>query len=165
MKIKKYIQARCKNGQFIDTLKLLKHKDFAVDGIHLNRGGKSKLCSKLRSILFGTPPSPTTTTNDQQVLSEPPSLSEISSPDLITLHDYEEDHYTQQHPHQESITVLPETSLVDAPIPCDPHIGTLLQGNPINYRLTNISMHSFSNNTVHSSPNPVPNETPQPLKN
>lgn len=170
LKIKKYIQTKYENSQFIDTFKILKHKDFAVDGVHLNKGGKSKLCSKLKFILFSKVISPSTSCaarRDQQPLCPSPLLSDEPCPDLITLDDYEEDHYvmsdTQQHTQQES---LPETSLLDTPIPRESLISTPLLANPVNYyRLTNISLNSFNRNTVHSSPNPVSSEISESTRN
>uniref|UniRef100_A0A8D8Z850 Uncharacterized protein n=1 Tax=Cacopsylla melanoneura TaxID=428564 RepID=A0A8D8Z850_9HEMI len=50
-KMKNYITSLGSNILFVNPNKFLKPKDYAGDGLHLNRGGKTKLCQKLKSIL------------------------------------------------------------------------------------------------------------------
>uniref|UniRef100_A0A8D8RX99 Uncharacterized protein n=1 Tax=Cacopsylla melanoneura TaxID=428564 RepID=A0A8D8RX99_9HEMI len=145
IKIKSFVKTKCANPLFIDLFKLLKRHDLARDGIHLNKGGKHKLCNKIKSILLKD--------SANTGSSNRPPLSEIISPDLIVLHSNEDTTVSQLHSVHDSNRTLSEPPILDISHGCNSHINTLLLNNPNHYRLTNVSVQSFSN-AVHSSPIP-----------
>lgn len=143
IKIKSYVKSKCPIAKFIDLFKLLKSHDLAKDGIHLNRGGKHKLCNKIKSVLL----------KDYVIsgsINQPP-LRETIYPDSIRFRP--NDDTTASHFHSLHVSTLSEPPSLDISRGCNSRINTLLLNNPNHYRLTNVSVGSFSN-AVHSSPNP-----------
>ncbi|KAI5714015.1 hypothetical protein M8J76_009589 [Diaphorina citri] len=58
-KIRTYIKSTSKNAYFLDPNKSLKRKDYAIDGLHLNKEGKKKLCRAISNSIQGKPNSDT----------------------------------------------------------------------------------------------------------
>lgn len=50
-KIRFYVKSKSKNVHIIDSCKNLKPKDYSKDGVHINKGGKSKLCARISKII------------------------------------------------------------------------------------------------------------------
>ncbi|KAL1448280.1 hypothetical protein WDU94_010924, partial [Cyamophila willieti] len=164
-KIKHFVKST-PNIEFIDPNKFLKPKDYARDGIHLNKSGKSKLSRKIGKSITPSQNIPVTYINDSD---HAPHLSDIPSigNNLIDLDDST---FTPNPPQpllpgipefvpdstlcQTMIQAHPLESMLDTPNFPDRVNEILLNDNDTNkfdyYKLTNWS-HNFSN-AVHSSP-------------
>ncbi|KAI5749216.1 hypothetical protein M8J76_005628 [Diaphorina citri] len=176
-KIRNYVKSTYNHVVFLDPNKFLKPGDYSIDGIHLNKFGKLKLCRKIKNVIVRSvhvtdeelaAPAP-----QEESVDPAPHLSNISNmdDDLINLDDDSTfspapllpvntvlfpDSIDTGSTHADNTVVRPmqSTSILDAPNFPD-HVNQLLYSENHNnmndyYRLANLS-HSFSN-VVHSSP-------------
>lgn len=95
-KIKNYVKSILDSNNicFLDPNKWLKRRDYASDGLHLNKLGKSKLCYKLKNVII--PANPDKNPNDRYtarkkhtVNRRPNNILSINY-DLITFDELEE---------------------------------------------------------------------------
>lgn len=178
-KIKQHVTSNQRNACFLDPNKSLKQKDYATDGIHLNQGGKNKLCRRISNIISNRTSTVVESINPN-VPNKPEMINGTIVNDLITLDIADTADETDfasriQHGGENSTfahdpspvnhnmlpvttplgpsrsTTLTSQSLLDTPnLPI--HIGPLLQSDPNHYMLTNVSMQSFTNMASYSSP-------------
>lgn len=183
-KVKNYVKSKSNNVHFLNPNKFLKPRDYAVDGLHLNKGGKSKLCSKIFSVISHIEPLSKEQSNEPSRLSRASHANPMIV-DLIDLTDLEplqtcaqniqntdestfsSSNSRNYHPMFPDVTPHKVNhfsnivhSLLDTPNIPD-HINQLLSNEPHSsdyYRIAHISHSSFSNNAAHSSP--IPTITP-----
>lgn len=173
-KINNYIKSKkYQQVVLLNPNKFLKPKDFAVDGVHLNKAGKSKLAHKIKVITDRSDPPhiarPTQISKDYPInlhrtlvpIDPVSHLDEV--PTVENLISFDESAFPLDPPIFSDTTVYhavsagPMESLLDTPnLP--EHVNHLLhkENQPAMkdyYRLTRLS-HSFTN-AVHSSPLPA----------
>lgn len=155
--------SNCRTIQFIDPNNFLKTRDYAIDKLHLNYSGKTKLSRKIKNTLYRISP-PDHLPHETLVPDDElgPYTSLPDNDDLIDLSnapplfpDSTADHTVIQGG--------PSESLLDTPnLP--QHINNILLNESRSamdhYRLTSIT-HSFSN-AAHSSPLPQVSQDQNP---
>lgn len=177
-KVKSYMQSKFNNVYFLNPTKFLKPSDYAVDGLHLNRKGKSKLCNKIKIMLSSNVVS---SFNRNTCKSTDLNLTVVPCANLIDFENQEihervipnltfnestfspdSHNYTELFPDRTPSRLFHSSnfvhSILDTPnVPC--HINNLINTNPNSssnyYRLAHLSQYSLNNTVIHSSPIPT----------
>lgn len=172
-KVKTYMQSKSRNVHFLNPMKFLKPSDYTVDGVHMNRKGKLKLCKKLNTLLSFDIISASSSNNHKFSNLEPnlaiEDLIDLENQDLVLPHvslgnsTFSPDtNYTKIFPEETPHKLFHSSnfvqSILDTPNVLPDYISNIIRNDPYSsnfYRLAHLSQNSSQNTVEHSSPIPT----------
>lgn len=173
-KIKTYVKSKSNTVHYLDPNRFLASRDYARDGIHLNKGGKSKFCNRINNVISGLKPSSSVATQQTVINNVRLNNDTFVCQNLIDLEDLNEPLHIESKsrviPQSTMLNVsfahesfnlsnVPAPTLLDTPN--GPDYSSCLVRNETNYLFNFYRLaHNISNKSPlvmnHSSPLPNP---------